>query len=68
LQKTRKWRWGVNRWWILAFVILTVVGVNIAAPVQQVIQVAPEVLSKKPLFTLPVIGNVYLTNTLIAMV
>lgn len=68
MQKTRKWRWGVNRWWILGFIILTVVGVNIAAPVQQVIQVAPEVLSKKPLFTLPVVGNVYLTNTLIAMV
>jgi F-type H+-transporting ATPase subunit a len=68
LKKTFKWRWGVNRWWILAFTILTVIVVNSAAPVQQVIQVAPEVLSKKPLFSLPVIGNVYLTNTLIAMV
>jgi F-type H+-transporting ATPase subunit a len=68
LEKTRKWRWGVNRWWILGFTILTVIGVNIAAPVQPVIQVAPELLSKKPLFTLPVIGGVYLTNTVIAMV
>ncbi|MEN6571496.1 MAG: FoF1 ATP synthase subunit a [Anaerolineaceae bacterium] len=68
MEKTRKWRWGVNRWWILGFTILTVIGVNIAAPVQPVIQVAPELLSKKPLFTLPVIGGVYLTNTVIAMV
>lgn len=68
MEKTRKWRWGVNRWWILGFTILTVIGVNIAAPVQPVIQVAPELLSKKPLFTLPVIGGVYLTNTVIAMI
>lgn len=67
MEKTRKWRWGVNRWWILGFTVLTAVAVNIAAPVQPVIQVAPEVLSKKPLFTLPVIGPFYLTNTFIAM-
>lgn len=68
MEKTRKWRWGTNRWFILAFAILTAVGVKFAAPVQSVIQVAPETLSKTPLFTLPVVGSVYLTNTVVAMV
>ncbi len=68
MEKTHKWRWGKNRWIILALIILTVIGVNMAAPVLPVIQVAPEALSKKPLFTLPVIGSMYLTNTFVAMV
>jgi F-type H+-transporting ATPase subunit a len=67
LEKTRKWRWGKNRWIIFGLVVLSVVGVNLIAPVQPHIQVAPEVLSKNPLFSLPVIGDFYLTNTLIAM-
>jgi F-type H+-transporting ATPase subunit a len=67
LENTSKWRWGVNRWIILGLVILTVIGINLFAPVQPHIQVAPEVLSLKPLFTLPVIGDFYLTNTLVAM-
>jgi len=65
-QKPRKWRWGVNRWYVLAFIILSVIGVNLVAPVQPHIQVAAESLIKEPLFTLPVIGSFYLTNTLIA--
>jgi F-type H+-transporting ATPase subunit a len=68
LEKTRKWRWGVNRWWVLAFIILTVIAINRFAPVQQVIAVAPENLTKSPIITLPLIGGVYLTNTEVAMV
>jgi F-type H+-transporting ATPase subunit a len=68
LEKTHKWRWGVNRWIILAMIILSVIGVNLIAPVQPHIQVAAEKLSSKPLFTLPVLGDFYLTNTLVAMV
>lgn len=68
MEKTRKWRWGVNRWWILGFTILSIVGVQlIAAPVQPHIQVAPEVIIKEPLFTLPVIGEFHLVNTLPSM-
>ncbi len=66
MEKTRKWRWGKNRWIVLGFIILTVIGVNFIAPVQPHIQVAAENLSKKPLFTLPVLGDFYLTNTLLA--
>ena len=67
MEKTRKWRWGKHRWILLLLIILSVIGVNIIAPVQPHIQVAAENLSAKPLFTLPVLGDFYLTNTLLAM-
>jgi len=66
--KSRKWRWGVNRWWVLAFIILTVIATNRFAPVQQVIAVAPENLTKSPIITLPLVGGLYLTNTEVAMI
>lgn len=67
MEKTRKWRWGTKRWIVLGFIILSVIGVQIAKPVQPHIQVAPEAITKEPLFTLPVIGDFYLTNTMVAM-
>ncbi len=67
MEKTRKWRWGKNRWIVLGLIILSIIGVNIIKPVQPEIQMAPEKLTSEPLFTLPVIGDFYLTNTLIAM-
>jgi len=66
LETTRKWRWGVNRWFVLATIILGVIFANIYPPLRPHIQVAPERLSKTPLFTLPVIGDFYLSNTLVA--
>lgn len=68
MEKTRKWRFGVNRWIILGFVILSIIGVNLAKPVQPVLQVAAENVSHAPLFTLPVIGDFYLTNTMVGMI
>jgi len=68
LENSRKWRWGVNRWWVLAFIILTVIATNRFAPVQQVIAVAPENLTKSPIITLPLVGGLYLTNTEVAMI
>jgi F-type H+-transporting ATPase subunit a len=68
LEKSRKWRWGVNGWWVLAFIILTVIATNRFAPVQQVIAVAPENLTKSPIITLPLVGGLYLTNTEVAMI
>ncbi len=66
LEKTRKWRWGVNRWFILVFVVLGIITSGIYAPLLPHIQVAPERISSTPLFTLPVIGDFYMTNTLLA--
>lgn len=67
MEKTRKWRWGKHRWILLALIILSVIGINLIAPVQPHIQVAAENLSAKPLFSLPVLGDFYLTNTLVAL-
>ncbi len=67
MEKTKKRNWGKNRWIVLTLIILSVVGVNLIAPVQPHIQVAAENLSSEPLFTLPVFGDFYLTNTLLAM-
>jgi F-type H+-transporting ATPase subunit a len=66
LEKTRKWRWGTKRWIVLGFIILSVVGVNLIKPVQPHIQVAPETITHT-LFTLPVIGDFKITNTMVAM-
>jgi F-type H+-transporting ATPase subunit a len=67
LEKTTKWRFGVNRWWILGFTILAVLAVSIFTPIQPTILVAPERINEHPLFTLPVIGEFYLTNTITTM-
>lgn len=69
MEDTRpKWRYGVKRWFVLLFVILGIVFANLYPPLSPHIQVAPENVSAQPLFTLPVIGPFYLTNTLIATV
>ncbi len=57
----RKWRFGVNRWIILALIITNIIAVQFYAPVLPHIQVPAEHISTQPLF-----GNVYLTNTLVA--
>jgi F-type H+-transporting ATPase subunit a len=67
LENTRKWRWGVYRWIVLAFILLSIPGMIYFSPVRPNIQVAPEAIMKEPLFTLPVIGAFYLTNTMVAM-
>ena len=68
MENTRKWRWGVNRWWIFGLIILSILAVNfIAKPIQPHIQVAPERILLEPIFTLPVIGDFYLVNTLPSM-
>jgi F-type H+-transporting ATPase subunit a len=68
LENTRKWRWGVYRWWVLGFIILSILAVNfITKPIQPHIQVAPERILLEPIFTLPIIGDFYLVNTLTSM-
>jgi F-type H+-transporting ATPase subunit a len=60
----QSWRWGVKRWIVLALMILGAVLGSIFIPIQPEITVAAERLSEHPLFSLPVIGDFYLVNTL----
>ncbi len=69
MEKSLKWKWGVYRWWVLAMIILSVLVVQfIAKPIQPHIQVAPEKIFLEPLFSLPVVGDFYLVNTLTSLV
>ena len=65
--KEKKWKWGVNRWIILGLVILSIIGSKLFSPITPHIQLAAENLSQKPLLSNPFIGDIYLTNTLLAM-
>ena len=59
MEETRKWRYGVNRWFVLLFIILGIVFAKMYAPVQPHIQVAPEEIGS--------LGGFHVTNTMIAM-
>jgi F-type H+-transporting ATPase subunit a len=66
--KKKKWRYGTNRWFVLLFIILGVIAAKAYSPVLPHIQLPAERYSQTPLFTLPLIGEFYWTNTLTAMV
>ncbi|MEW6568261.1 MAG: F0F1 ATP synthase subunit A [Chloroflexota bacterium] len=57
-------RFGFHRWLILALIILNVVAVRAYAPIQPHIQAAAEVVAGP--FAVPVLGELHLTNTMIA--
>lgn len=61
--KTKKWRWGVNRWFVLLFIVLGLFAARAYPPVLPHIQLPAERVSNQPLF-----GNFYWTNTLNAMI
>ncbi len=65
--KKKGWRWGVNRWIVLALIIAGFVGAQFFSPVRPFVQLPAEHWMEHPLFTLPVIGDFYLTNTLVAL-
>jgi F-type H+-transporting ATPase subunit a len=65
LEKTHKWRWGVNRWIILALIILAVIASNAYPPVRPLIALAPEAVTSS--ITLPILGEFAITNTMVAM-
>jgi F-type H+-transporting ATPase subunit a len=62
----RTWRWGTNRWFVIAFIVMGFFAARAYPPILPHIQLPAEALSETPLFTLPVIGPFYLTNTLVA--
>jgi len=61
------WRWGVNRWIVLALIILGFIGTKYFSPVRPFVQLPAEHWMEHPLFTLPIIGDFYFTNTLFAL-
>ena len=65
--KKKWWRWGVNRWIVLALIILGFIGAKYISPVRPFVQLPAEHWMEHPLFTLPVIGDFYFTNTLFAL-
>lgn len=65
--KKKWWRWGFHRWLLLLFIIGGVFAAKAFPPVQPHVQLPPEPLTQAPLFTLPVIGEFYFTNTMLAM-
>ncbi len=67
MEETRKgWRWGVNRWLIVLLLVASVVAAGAISPIMPHVQLPAEHLTHDPLFTLPVLGEFYLTNTLVA--
>lgn len=62
-EKKSRWRWGVNRWFILLFVVLGYFAAQAYPPILPHIQLPAERYPIGPLF-----GDFYWTNTLTAMV
>jgi len=65
IEKKKGWRWGVNRWFVLAFIILSAVAAKAYAPIQPHVQLPAEVVFHTgfKLFG----QEVNITNTIIAM-
>lgn len=66
-EKKGGWRWGVNRWIVLALIIASAYAASLYPPIQPHVQLPAEVISHDPLFTIPGIGDIYMTNTLLAV-
>ncbi len=56
------WRWGKNRWLVLLFMIGSGIAASFYAPVRPHVQLPAENVSHYP-----IIGDLYLTNTIIAV-
>ena len=66
--RKKGWRWGTNRWIVLALLIAGFIGAKyFFSPVRPFVQLPAEHWMERPLFSLPVIGDFYLTNTLVAL-
>ena len=63
-----KWLRGKYRWWALATIIVGYVLLHFFPPIQPHVQLPAEKLGEHPLFVLPGVGPIYLTNTLVALI
>ena len=64
-EQTRpRWRWGTYRWLIIIVIVANVIAVKAFSPVKPHIQVPAESIAGP--VTLPLIGDLCLTNTMIA--
>jgi F-type H+-transporting ATPase subunit a len=61
----RKWRWGFHRWLILLLIVGNVIAARAYAPIMPHVQVPAEPLLGP--VELPLLGDLYLTNTLVAI-
>ena len=66
-EKKGWWRWGMNRWIVLVLILASVYAASIYPPVRPHVQLPAEVISHAPLFTIPGIGEIYMTNTLLGI-
>jgi F-type H+-transporting ATPase subunit a len=66
-EKKSWWRWGVNRWIVLALIIAGAYAASLYPPIQPHVQLPAEAISHNPLFTIPGIGEVYMTNSLVGV-
>jgi len=66
-EKKSGWRWGVNRWIILALILISAYAASVYPPLQPHVQLPAENISHHPIFTIPGIGEVYFTNTMLAV-
>jgi F-type H+-transporting ATPase subunit a len=64
-QPTKR-RFGFHRWLIVALIVVSVFAVRAYAPVRPHVQVAPEAVLGP--FNVPLLGEMYLTNTMISLV
>ena len=67
MEQTRRWRWGINRWFVLLFIVLGFLAARAYPPLLPHVQLPAEALSEHPLFTLPAIGDFFFTNTMLAI-
>ncbi|MEW6092667.1 MAG: FoF1 ATP synthase subunit a [Chloroflexota bacterium] len=67
--KKKWWRWGTNRWIVLALIILGFVSAKYFPPIRPFVQLPAEHWSEHPLFSTSFlgIGDFYITNTMVAL-
>ncbi|MFP3854955.1 MAG: F0F1 ATP synthase subunit A [Anaerolineales bacterium] len=68
MEEGRRWRFGLHRWIIFGLIALNYFAISAFPPILPHIQVPAEALSETPLFTLPIIGEFFITNTMVAMI